>query len=132
MSKILERPKSKTVAAGLRAFFKICAEWDLSVEQQIRLLGIPDTTFYNLKKKAIENSELTVNKDTLERISYILGIYKNLHILLADDDSANSWVHKSNTAELFKGSSAIEKMTGGNVSDLYIVRRYLDEQVKGW
>ncbi len=131
MNTILKRPESKTVAVGLKAFFEICSEWQLDDEQQIRLLGLPDTTFYTLKKKATANLKLTANKDTLERISYILGIYKDLHILFHDAQSANSWVKKPNNAEPFEGIAAIDRMSiGGNVADLFVVRRYLDEQIE--
>jgi uncharacterized protein (DUF2384 family) len=115
-------------AAGLRGFFQIAEYWRLTNEQQIKLLNVPESTFYSWKKNQ-EHSR--VSKDTLERISYILGIYKNLQVLLSDKDSAREWVSKPNKAPLFAGRSAIERMIGGNISDLYEVRRYLDAQVRG-
>jgi uncharacterized protein (DUF2384 family) len=131
MPKILERPKTRLGTAGLRAFFKVCDQWNLHNDQQIRLLGVPDTTFYAWKKK-LDQSEFSISKDTLERISYILGIYKNLHTLFTDAEAADSWVQRPNAASIFNEKSAIDRMTEGNVADLYVVRKYLDEQVKGW
>jgi predicted secreted protein len=69
--------------------------------------------------------------DTLERISYVLGIYKALRILIPNEKSANEWVHKSNAAALFNGSSALQKLMNGRVIDLADVRRYLDAE-RGW
>lgn len=132
MAKVLGRPKTKSTTVGLRAFFKIARDWELSSEQQIKLLGLPDTTFYNLKKKLAGGNGPTISKDTLERISYVLGIYKNLQLLLADQESANTWVRRPNNAPLFGGKPAIDRMTIGNVADLYVVRQYLDSQVRGW
>ena len=64
----------------------------------------------------------------LERISYVLGIYKALQILIPDEARADAWIATPNTAPLFGGHSALERMLGGNVGDLYAVRQYLDAQ----
>jgi hypothetical protein len=66
--------------------------------------------------------------DTLERLSYLLGIYKALQILLPDPQAADEWVRKSNSAPPFGGDSALERMLSGQVADLYVVRQYLDAQ----
>jgi hypothetical protein len=120
--------KTNIGAAGLRGFFRIAEFWRLNNDQQIRLLNVPESTFYSWKKGP-EHSR--VSKDTLERISYILGIYKNLQILLSDKESQRDWISTPNKAPLFAGRSAIDRMTGGNIGDLYEVRRYLDAQVRG-
>jgi hypothetical protein len=73
-----------------------------------------------------------LSRDTLERISYILGIYKALQILLPDAAAADAWIKKPNSATPFGGRSALERMLSGNVSDLYAVRQYLDAMRGGW
>ena len=70
----------------------------------------------------------SLSPDTLERISYILGIYKALRILLPTEKAANEWLHKPNNAPLFGGRSALEKLMKGHVLDLADVRRYLDAE----
>ena len=119
--------KVKKNSVALKAFFGITQKWGLTSEQERILLGIPKATLY--RWKLYLNGSLS--HDTLERISYILGIYKNLRILLPSEHTANQWVHKSNTAPLFGGHSAIEKMLKGQVIDLADVRRYLDAE-RGW
>lgn len=113
----------------MRAFLRIAELWGLSVKEAMILLGVSARSTYQ-KWKA--NPNVTLSKDTLERISYILGIYKALQILLPDDKAADGWVKRPNTAPLFGGRSALERMLSGNVSDLYEVRRYLDAQRGGW
>jgi hypothetical protein len=71
---------------------------------------------------------LALPRDTLERLSYIFGIYKALQILLPRSDAADAWVKKANTAPIFGGRSALERMLSGQVADLYVVRQYLDAQ----
>ena len=70
--------------------------------------------------------------DTLERISYLLGIFKALHVLLPDEYAADGWIKKPNAAPLFAGKRALDRMLSGRVSDLFVVRQYLDAQRGGW
>lgn len=117
-------------AAAVRAFDNIARLWKLDIEEQLILLGSPPrSTFYKWKKQP-EAAHL--GRDTLERISYILGIYKALQILLPAEPAADSWIRKPNAATPFGGKSALERMLSGNVSDLFVVRQYLDAVRGGW
>ena len=113
---------------ALRAFFQLAEQWKLRITDQRKLLGDPpESTFYKWKRQ----QDGTLGRDTLERISYLLGIYKALQILFPDPAQADAWLHKPNQSALFGGHSAIERMLSGNVADLYVVRQYLDAQ-RGW
>lgn len=115
--------------AGLRTFFRIAALWDLSVEEQLKLLGGPArSTYFKWKKDGADS----LPHDVLERISYVLGIYKALQVLLPDESAADAWVRRPNEAAPLGGRSALERMLSGNVADLYEVRRYLDAERGGW
>ena len=84
------------------------------------LLGLTArSTFFKWKK----DQNITLPKDTLERISYILGVYKALQILLPDEAAADAWVKRPNQAPLFAGKSALDRMLSGQVADLFIVRQ---------
>lgn len=123
----LDRKKHSPVA--LRAFFRIADLWDLTVDEQMKLLGLTTrSTFFNWQK----DPEVSVPKDTLERISYILGIYGALQILLPNDKAADGWLKRPNANPLFAGKSALDRMLSGQVADLYTVRQYLDAQRGGW
>ncbi len=117
-------------AAGLRAFFNIARDWGLNTEEQMVLLGAPGRSTFFKWKSAPESADL--KRDTLERLSYLLGIYKALQILLPDTAAADAWVKKPNSAEGFGGRSALDRMLGGNVADLVAVRQYLDARRGGW
>jgi Protein of unknown function (DUF2384) len=109
-------------AAGLRAFARIAEHWGLSTDEQRRLLGQPPrSTFFAWRKAP---AQAALSRDTLERLSLLLGIYKSLQILLPDAAAADAWVKKPNAA--FGGASALALMLGGNVADLLRVRRWLD------
>jgi len=114
---------------ALRTFFRIARLWNLSVNEQMTLLGsAARSTFFKWKKDA----NTVLPKDTLERISYILGIYKALQILLPDEVAADEWVKRPNAAPIFAGRSALDRMLSGQVADLFVVRQYLDAQRGGW
>ena len=114
---------------ALRTFFRIAALWDLSVQEQMTLLGLTArSTFFKWKK----DPNTVLPKDTLERISYVLGVYKALQLLLPDEKAADQWVRRPNAAPLFSGHSALDRMLSGQVADLFVVRQYLDAQRGGW
>jgi hypothetical protein len=113
----------------LRTVFRILAAWGLNNKEQITLLGNPPkSTFYRWKQGA----GVVLSQDTLERLSYIFGIYSALQVLLPEAKAADAWIRKPNAAPLFGGRSALERMLSGQVADLYIVRQYLDAQRGGW
>lgn len=113
---------------GLKTFFKIAEAWELTNEEQMQLLGVARSTFFLWKSGEVGK----LSKDTLERLSYILGIYKALQILLPTPNAADGWIKKPNQAPLFGGRSALNRMLSGNVADLFIVRQYLDSERGGW
>jgi hypothetical protein len=112
-------------APALRTFFNLAERWNLKVAEQRRLLGDPpESTFYKWKRER----DGALSRDTLERISYLLGIFKALAILFPQPDRADAWLRKPNMAATFAGKSALERMLSGNVADLFVVRQYLDAQ----
>ena len=124
-------PSSRDLsAAGLRAFFNIARDWDLSTDEQMVLLGAPGRSTFFKWKSAPESADL--KRDTLERLSYLLGIYKALQVLLPAPSAADVWIKTPNDAPLYAGRSALERMLGGNVADLVAVRQYLDARRGGW
>ncbi|MEM5326496.1 MbcA/ParS/Xre antitoxin family protein [Paraburkholderia sp. JHI2823] len=121
---------SEMSAAGLRAFFRIALAWDLSTDEQIILLGSPGRSTFFKWKQSPQTARL--GRDTLERLSLLLGIYKALQILLPQPASADTWIKRPNSAPPFGGRRALDRMLAGNVSDLVAVRQYLDAMRGGW
>jgi hypothetical protein len=117
-------------SAGLRAFERIAQAWGLSVDEQIVLLGQPPRSTFFAWRKAPDKARLP--RDTLERLSNLLGIYKALQILLPQPAAADAWLRQPNQAALFGGQTALQRMLAGNLSDLHLVRRYLDAARGGW
>ncbi|CAB3801695.1 hypothetical protein LMG28614_05465 [Paraburkholderia ultramafica] len=127
---ISEPTLTQMTAAGLRAFFNIARDWDLNADEQIVLLGSPGRSTFFKWKQAPETARL--GRDTLERLSLLLGIYKALQILLPQPSAADAWVKRPNSAPPFGGRRALDRMLAGNISDLVAVRQYLDAMRGGW
>ena len=115
---------ARIASAALQGFFNLAQRWGLTAAQERTLLGSPpESTFFKWKA---ERTARRLGRDVLDRISYLLGIYKALNILLPSPRAADEWVRKPNAAPLFEGQSALDRMLGGSVVDIADVRRYLE------
>ncbi len=117
----------EAAAAALRTFWKLADAWKLGVAEQATLLGVGRTTLYQWKQGKVG----ALDRHLLERLSYLFGIYAALQILFPLARRADEWLRKPNAAPLFGGRSALDRMLGGQVADLYVVRQYLDAQRGG-
>jgi hypothetical protein len=128
-SKTFDLSSQSASAAALRTFFRIAQSWQLNAEESATLLGMPRSTMFRWKKG---QAPVPLPRDTLERLSLVFGIYKALQVLLPDPERADAWLRQPNTAPLFGGRPAMDRLLSGMVSDLYVVRTYLDAQRGGW
>jgi len=122
-----EVPSEKAqLMGGLEAFFKITDEWELSRDQRRLLLGFPGTTLYT-EWKSGKVKDSPISTDLLDRLSYILGIYKALKIMHSEE---NRLLFLTNTTQVapFNSKSPLEYMLSGHLVALADVRRYLDFQ----
>ena len=124
------QPDNKTTIseAGVSTFLNIAEAWKLNVDTQRALLGFPSPSTY-FKYKAGQIGPLS--HDVLTRISLIIGIYKGLHTLYADENLADSWVNLPNSNPIFGGKPALSVMTDGGMDGLYHTRRLIDSRLGG-
>ena len=113
--------------AALRTFWRLAEAWQLTSAEQQTLLGVGRTTLYQWRQGKVG----PLDRHVLERLSYLFGIYAALQLLLPQGQRADEWVRRPNSAPLFNGQSALQRMLGGQVADLYVVRQYLDAQRGG-
>ena len=126
---LLQRGSSVTRSL-LPAIFNIFSRWQLTGAQQMTLLGLSnEKTLYNWKNQP-EKAKLT--RDILERTSYILGIYKSLKILLSDQTLSDQWLVTPNDNPLFNGTAPLDRLLAGQMTDLVVVRDFLDAERGGW
>jgi antitoxin Xre/MbcA/ParS-like protein len=109
--------------AAIRSFFNIAHEWGVGERQMSSLLcGIPFPILDAWKRNAVEP---VLDRDTLTRISLILGIYNALHTYFGE--VGDYWITHPNDSSLFGGAIPIDYMMAG-LEGMYEVRRMLD----GW
>src|SRR6185312_1291131 len=107
--------------SAVDGFFAITDKWELPIEKAGELLGgMPRSSVYKLK-----TAGGTLRQDELTRISYIVGIYKALHILLPSE-LADNWMTEPNDNFLFGGRSPIEYIVRAGIPGLHQVRSLLD------
>ena len=104
--------------------------WNLSVEEQVELLGgVPKRTYHEWKRRALAGEPVELSRDTLERLSLLLGIAKALQIIAPAErqELAYRWFTSPNQNPLFQGLSPKDyAITRGTMDALYTVRRYYD------
>jgi hypothetical protein len=113
--------------SALTGFFKLASAWQLRDEDARELLGgLSASTFYDWKK----NPDRVLEVDRITRISYLIGIYKALHILYGDQ-LADEWVMLANSNRIFGGRTPLALMLGGGLLAMQTVRQLLDARRGG-
>ena len=124
---VVDLQSAAAAEAALRTFWRLADAWQLSPAEQQTLLGVGRTTLYQWKQGKVG----PLDRHVLERLSYLFGIHAALQVLLPVPERANQWVRKPNAAPFLGGASALDRMLGGQVADLFVVRQYLDAQRGG-
>ena len=119
--------RDRLSAPALKAFFNTMAAWKVRDEDARSLLGgVSNGPFYEMKR----NPGRTLDTDRLTRVSYLLGIYKALHILHSPS-LADEWVHLANNNPVFSGETPLAYMIRGGLPAFQTVRRLLDSRRAG-
>ena len=113
--------------SALAAFFRLVDAWSVRDEDARELLGgLSSSSYYDWKKKP----ERVLEVDRITRISYLVGIYKSLHILYGDE-LADRWVTLPNKNIIFGGRTPLAYMLGGGLLAMQTVRKLVDARRGG-
>jgi hypothetical protein len=119
--------RERLSAPALEAFFTIMSRWKVRDEDARGLLGgVSNGPFYEMKR----HPERLLEADRLTRISYLIGIYKALHILHGDD-LADAWMQLANRNPIFAGGTPLAYIVRGGLPAMQTVRRLLDARRAG-
>ncbi|STX42208.1 Uncharacterized conserved protein [Legionella donaldsonii] len=106
-----------------KALKNLVERFNFSKEEALKLMGdMPASSYY----KGIKSYNGNLSRDEKERISLLLGIYKDLRILFIDSSQALSWINRENTLPPFNGITPKTYMMEGSLMRLAEVRRFLD------
>lgn len=117
---------SRRNALGLRQVLQIAVDCDWNQKQLAVLLGTVPRTLQRWRDQAEREGALPLSGDTVERLSYLLGIWKALVILFPTPANRGLWLRQPNAAPPFNGQAPLARMLSGQVADLYVVRQVLD------
>ena len=113
-------------AAMFRAALNLFAKWELTDEQAATLLDMPVRSYRRWKAEGPGR----ISRDGRARLSNLMGIHKALRIIFSEPQRGYAWIRTGNTT--FAGTSALDVMLGGELTDIMRVRRYLDAERGGW
>lgn len=119
-SRSADRARLSQVA--LKAYVRLVKSWHLTGQEAAALLDVSLSTWERLRQ---DGKEKVLNQDQMTRISALVGIYKGLHLLFADD-MADRWPALVNRAPVFDRLSPIQSMIAGGIPQMLDVRRYVD------
>jgi hypothetical protein len=112
---------------ALKAFFNVMRRWQVRDEDARALLGgVTNGPYYLMKR----DPGRLLDPDRLTRVSYIVGIFKALH-LLHSEALADRWVQLPNSNRIFAGSTPLAYMIRGGLPAFAIVRQLLDARRAG-
>jgi uncharacterized protein (DUF2384 family) len=117
-----EVDRDRLSAVALKAFRRVVVQWELTGQQAAALLGVSLSTWERLKP---ERQDKNLSQDQMTRISALVGIYKGLHLIFADD-MADRWPRLENKGPLFGKTTPIASMIEGGIPQMLDVRRYVD------
>jgi hypothetical protein len=113
--------------SALTAFFRLVEAWSVRENDARELLGgLSSSSYYDWKK----NPDRVLEVDRITRISYLVGIYKSLHILYGDE-LADRWVTLPNKNIIFGGRTPLAYMLGGGLLAMQTVRKLVDARRGG-
>ena len=126
---------------AIEGFFAILAQWKIPIETGAALLGgrsrasvyslkpvlksTPKTAAQKIPSKTGPRAVRTLSQDELTRISFMVGIFKALHILLPDA-LADAWMTRPNDNPLFCGQTPLAFMLQQGIPGFREVRNLLD------
>ena len=119
--------RERLSAPALQAFFSIMARWRVRDEDARALLGgVTNGPFYEMKR----TPERVLDPDRLTRVSYLVGIFKALHILHSPA-LADEWIQLPNRNPIFGGDTPLAYLLRGGLPAMQTVRRLLDARRAG-
>jgi antitoxin Xre/MbcA/ParS-like protein len=116
-----EGDRARLSEVALKAFLALLKAWDLSNAEASALLGVSPSTLDRIKR----GYRPTLSQDQLTRVSALVGVYKGLHLLFADE-TADEWARRPNRGPLFDRATPIQAMIEGGIPRMLEVRRTVD------
>lgn len=117
-----EGDRARLTGAAVKAVIRLVEAWDGSNAQGAALLGVSQSTWDRMKAGKWDGA---LSQDQLTRASALVGVFKGLHLLFADD-MADRWPRLPNRGPVFDRMTPIQAMIAGGIPRMIETRQYID------
>lgn len=117
-----ERDRRRLTPTAIEAVGGLASAWRLTGSEAAALVGVSPSTWDRIRAGVWQQ---VLSQDQFTRVSALVGIYKGLHLLFADD-MADRWPRLANSGPLFENRSPIEAMIEDGIPLMLEVRRHVD------
>jgi uncharacterized protein (DUF2384 family) len=117
-----ESDRARLSPVAIKAMKGIADHWHLKGHESAALLGVSASTW---DRMAATKRDQALSQDQLTRVSAIVGVFKGLHLLFADE-MADRWTRLRNKGSLFGNRTPIDAMIEGGIPMMLDVRRHVD------
>ena len=117
-----EADRRRLTGPAVKAVLRLVAAWDGSNSEGAALLGVSESTWDRMKSGKWDS---TLSQDQLTRASALIGVFKGLHLLFAND-MADRWPKLANRGPIFDRKTPIQAMIEGGIPRMIETRQYID------
>jgi hypothetical protein len=117
-----EGDRRRLTGAAVKAVLRLMDAWDGNNAEGAALLGVSESTWDRMKGGKWDG---TLSQDQLTRASALIGVFKGLHLLFADD-MADRWPKLVNRGPIFDRRTPIQAMIEGGIPRMIETRQYID------
>ena len=114
--------RTRLTPAALIALRSLARAWKLTGGEAAALMGVSETTWDRIKA---DRWRQTLSQDQMMRASAMIGIFKGLHLLFADD-MADRWVRLRNNGPVFANLTPVEAMIERGIPGMIEIRQHVD------
>lgn len=117
-----EEDRARLTASSILALRSLAKAWALTGPEAATLLGVSESTWDRIKAGTWRG---VLSQDQFMRVSAMIGTFKALHLLFADD-MADRWVQLRNAGPLFANMSPLEAMMERGIPGMIEIRQHVD------
>jgi hypothetical protein len=118
-----EEDRARLTPGAIHGVKGIADAWGLTRNQTAALLAVSPSSWDRML--AGTGAKQLFSQDQMIRASALIGIFKGLNLLFADD-MADRWPTLKNIGPLFAGNTPVDAMIEGGIPLMIEIRRYVD------
>ncbi|WP_336967336.1 antitoxin Xre-like helix-turn-helix domain-containing protein [Sphingobium aromaticiconvertens] len=117
-----EGDRHRLTGTAVKAVLRLISAWGGSNAEGATLLGVSESTWDRMKSGKWDG---VLSQDQMTRASALIGVFKGLHLLFADD-MADRWPRLVNRGPIFDRRAPIHAMMEGGIPRMLETRQYID------